>query len=286
MTRIIYILRGLGRNIRRNPGAAIGSFLSLLLLFVLFDLFWIAALSSNAFYDDVLAQVQVEVFLNEQTPDTTAQRYGNEILMMPEVRKAQFIGRSEARKELATLVGTDLLIGYDTLNPLPRSIRIECEPEALTSAHLKQLTDRIRQLTGATDIYYSRTWLEKAEQTRRIVRTAGLVLGAVILLTALVTTANSLRLMTQVRAGGFMQMLLLGAGKAFIALPFVLEGFLISGLAAAVGWAGLFYGRQRVEFTQMPIVLPKVDDILLFCLAAGLLGAISGLLGTRRLWRS
>ncbi|RME30408.1 MAG: hypothetical protein D6800_01860, partial [Candidatus Zixiibacteriota bacterium] len=226
---------------RRNPGAAIGSFLSLSLLFVLFDLFWIAALSSNAFYDDVLSEMQVEVFLTEQTPDSVAQRFANQILMMPEVRKAEFIDKTEAREELATLVGTDLLVGYDTLNPLPRSIRVACEPEALTSSHLQKLTDRIHELTGTDDIYYSRTWLEKAEQMRRIVRTAGLVLGALILLTALVTIANSLRLMTQVRAGGFRQMLLLGAGKTFIALPFVLEGFLISGVAATVGWLALFY---------------------------------------------
>jgi len=43
MSRIAHILKELSRNLYRNPGTALGSFLSLTLLFLLFDLYWIAA---------------------------------------------------------------------------------------------------------------------------------------------------------------------------------------------------------------------------------------------------
>ena len=62
--------------------------------------------------------------------------------------------------------------------------------------------------------------------------------------------------MTRARTVGFQQMRLLGAGKIFLAFPFLMEGFFISGLAALIGWAAIFYARQQISLTQLSIVYP------------------------------
>ena len=80
-------------------------------------------------------------------------------------------------------------------------------------------------------------------------------------------------------------MRLLGAGKLFLALPFLIEGLLIGGLSAGAGWLLIFYGKQRIVFTQFDIVIPTVEEISIFCGAAALLGIISGYLGIRKLLR-
>ena len=82
---------------------------------------------------------------------------------------------------------------------------------------------------------------------------------------------------------GFQQMLLLGAGRMFISLPFFIEGFLIGGLSAVLSWLIIFYGYHRISFTQIEIVIPDMNQIYLFCLATALLGGISGYLGVRKL---
>ena len=74
-------------------------------------------------------------------------------------------------------------------------------------------------------------------------------------------------------------MRLLGAGRVFLALPFLLEGWLIGGMSATIGWLVIFYSRQEITFTQFELVIPAGQEIVIYCCATAFLGIISGLLG-------
>jgi len=286
MTRIIHIAREFIRNLGRNPFTALASFLSLALLFLLFDLFWIAAGTSEQFYRNLISQVRMEAYVAESVPDSSLAALAAEVRMTPGVSEINIITRDSARSRLADLVGADLLIGYDDANPLPRSLTIALEDQALTSSELERIETGLMGLLGIEAVAYSRDWLLKAEETKRLMWQVGLVLGILIVAAAVISSANNIRLMTRARAVGFRQMLLLGAGRIFISLPFVIEGFLVSGLAAAAGWGIIWYERSRIALSQIEIIYPNSEDILLYCAAAALLGAISGFVGLRRQLRA
>ncbi|HUV31805.1 MAG TPA: permease-like cell division protein FtsX [Acidobacteriota bacterium] len=283
MTRIARVLTELARNLRRYPGTALGSLLSLLLLFLLFDLFWIASVTSDRFYRDLLSEIRMEVFLDEGVADSSITGLSRSIMSLEEVSAADYVSKESARDELARLVGIDLLVGYDSANPLPRSFVLTIEPMYLNTQDMATLETELARLTGSGEIQYSRHWLEKAETTRSLILRIGLALGALIILTTLISSANNIRLMARTKAVGFRQMLLLGAGRLFIAFPFVLEGFLLAGLSAAAGWALIFYGRGKVVFTQFELVFPAGDEVVIYCLIIALLGSLSGYLGVRKL---
>ena len=65
MTRLSHVLSELGRNLFRHPGTAVASVLSLMLLFLLFDFFWIATMTSDRCYRDLLSELRMELFLPE-----------------------------------------------------------------------------------------------------------------------------------------------------------------------------------------------------------------------------
>lgn len=285
MTKLVFILNELFRSLYRNPGTAIASILSLALLFLLFDLFWIAAGTSDKFYGNLLSNLQMHVYVEESASDKDAKALEAKIEEIMGVADAQYISRETARKELAAIVGVDLLVGYDDVNPLPRSYVITFESTHLQSAAVDSVESDLKRISGVGKIDYSRQWLEKAESTRNIIKNAGMILGALILFTTLVSSANNIRLMTRTRATGFWQMRLLGAGRAFIALPFLLEGFLIGSLSAVLSWLVILYSQSKVSFTQFELVLPTLSQVCLFCLAAGVLGVLSGLLGIRKMMR-
>jgi len=148
---------------------------------------------------------------------------------------------------------------------------------------MEEIEGKIISLANIDKVEYSRQWLQKAEFTRSIVLKIGLVLGGLIILTTLITFGNSIRLMTRARAVGFTQMRLLGAGRMFLAMPYLLEGLLMGGLSAALGWGTIIYFYDRIAFRQLEIVLPTIEEIILFCLAMGALGIISGFVGVRKL---
>ncbi|HEX2896965.1 MAG TPA: permease-like cell division protein FtsX, partial [candidate division Zixibacteria bacterium] len=207
----------------RNPGTTVASVLSLALLFLLFDIFWIAAGTSDKFYSNLLSNLQLQIYVSESVPEKDIKALTLKITEINGVADVQYITREMARKELAGLVGTDLLVGYDESNPLPRSYTLLLMPTHLNSESIKNIESEIMKISGIDKIDYSRLWLEKAESTREIILNVGLILGALILFTTVVSSANNIRLMTRTRAVGFWQMRLQGAGRIFIASPFVLE---------------------------------------------------------------
>ena len=104
MIRIVHILKELTRNLWRNPGTAFGSLLSLLLLFLMFDLFWIASLTSDKFYRDLLSELRMEIYLNEETPDSLIERLTDSIMFNEGVVVVRYVSKAEAPMAIAFLV--------------------------------------------------------------------------------------------------------------------------------------------------------------------------------------
>lgn len=282
MSRWSFVWRELGRNIRRNPGTAFSAVLSLSLLFVLFNMFWVAARSTDELYQSLTADMQMEVFLPDSLADSSIARISAQVQTIPGIRSSSYVTREAARDELVSLMGVDLLAN-DTLNPLPRSFVLTFAPEYLTIERLTDIEARLAQSTGSAQIQYGRKWLENTEQTRGVVRKVGLIIGLLILLATVVSSANNIHLMSRARVAGLTQMQLLGAGRGLIAMPFVLEGALIGALASGIAWIVVIYGRAQLTFVKVAISMPETEDILIFCLLTFLLGAISGYYGVRRL---
>lgn len=265
----------------RQFATTAGSFLALLLLFLLFDLFWVGAQTSERFYGELVSELQMDVYLSESLSDSMIVGLQEDVIIIDGVASLAFISKEIAREQLNQQIGIDLLIGFDTLNPLPRSFVLDFEEDYLNLDDIAHIEDKLALLPGVTDISYSWRWLEKMEMIKTITIQIGLLLGSLIILTVLLSSTNSIRLMARSRAVGFRQMLLLGTGRSFIALPFLAEGFLIAGLAALAGWGAILYSAERVAFSQFVLVLPTIEEIGYYCLICALLGLLSGWLGIR-----
>ncbi len=282
MTKLSHLLVELFRNIYRHPGTTASSFLSLTLMFLLFDLFWVSALTSEQFYQDLLRDIEMEVIVSEDFPDSSITQLESEVFTTEGIGQIKYVFRNEARETLRQMVGTDLLAGYDDINPLPRSFLLKFLPEYINIKSIKKIESEISQFSGVDTLYFGQQWLIKAESTKSIISKSGFLLGILILLTALISSANNIRFMARTRAVGFAQMRLLGAGELFISLPFLLEGFLFGGLSAVAGWVLLHYGKTQVQFNMFQLVFPTIEEQIIFCFLAATLGFISGYLGVRK----
>lgn len=285
MKTLAHILKEFIRNLFGHPSAAFSSFMSLTLLFLLFDLFWIAAGTSERFYTELLSEMEMEVFMAAPAPDSTWVDLQPTLEAVDGVKSVTFISSEQARRRLTDLIGTDLLIGYDSANPLPASYILTFEDRALTSDAMTALEKEVMHLDGVELVFYGQRWLAKAEETRAIILSLGMILGGLILMSALIGSANNIRLMTQTRAVGFRQMQILGAGRMFLAAPFLLEGIAISSLSGVAGWAAVIYVQSRVTFTRFELVLPSLEEMAMFVGVVSLVGLVSGYLGIRRMLR-
>jgi cell division transport system permease protein len=278
-----HILKEFARNVYRYPFTALGSLLSLTLLFLLFDLYWIGAGTFDRLYDRLLSDLQMEVFVAEDVTEAQIPELRQKIAEVEGISAIQYISKEQARELMMASVGMDLLAGYDTTNPLPRSFILDFDTDYLNTGAMERISSRIRSMPAVVDSYYDNAWLSKTERTRSVVLQFGMALGILILVTALISSVNNIRLMTRARSEGLAQMRLLGASRTFLFAPMFLEGFIIGSVSAAFGWLLLLYARQQVSFTQFELTFPDTWQIVAFCLATGVLGVIGGYFGVRRL---
>lgn len=283
MTKLLYVLKELFRNIFRNLATTLTALFSMTLLLLLLDLFWISLGTTDKFYAEILSELNMELYISEAATDSTVADIKEQLSSNKAISSLTYISKDLARTQLSDLIGVDLLVGYDSLNPLPRSFVLSFTDPYLNMEYLNGFEEELLKDKNISEVYFNKSWLEKAESTRLVILNLGLVLGIVVLLTVLFNFANNMRLTARTRATGLNQMRLLGAGKMLLALPYFLEGIIIGAISAGLGWLVIFYWKDKINFTMFEIIYPELNHILIFCGVSALLGFLSGYLGIRKL---
>ncbi len=206
---------------------------------------------------------------------------------VPGVLSVALVTRDEAlaRFRESRVARAALLDGLEE-NPLPASLEVSLEPAERTREGLAALNDELADLPGIEELGYGHGWVEGYARALGVVRAAALALGLVLGLAALLIVANTIRLAVYARRDEIEILRLVGASRAFVAAPFVLEG-LIQGLVGgliALGLLALFHVALVPSLRGgMELLLGDVTPV--FLAARGMLtlvlgGAALGALGS------
>jgi cell division transport system permease protein len=124
-------------------------------------------------------------------------------------------------------------------NPLPASMEVRLRPGPGVSSSVDGLAARLRQMAGVADVRYDRQWLTRVLSAINVVRGVGLFLGVVLTIAAALTVANVVRLALYARRDELEIMDLVGAPRAYVRGPFIMEGVLQGGIGALVALIAL-----------------------------------------------
>jgi cell division transport system permease protein len=196
------------------------------------------------------------------------------------------VSKDDALKEFTAQLGedSDLLDVLDE-NPLPASLRIRLLEEAQTSERLALLAAWLREIPGVEEVRYGDQWVERLERYVKAFLVLDVVLGALVVASALFVVGNTVRLTVMTRERSIEVMRLVGATDWFIRVPFVVEGALqgavAAGLAMAVLWAVQRYATRFVGF----LVFYDVGQIAGFVALCAIVSAFGSLTSLRRFLR-
>ncbi|SYZ74215.1 membrane hypothetical protein [Candidatus Zixiibacteriota bacterium] len=282
MSKFIYLLgKGVGLIFRR-PIASMGTLLSLFLLFFLFDMLWVTSRTIGAYYDRQLADINIEIFLQDSLPDSAVGALVSSIGQMDGVDTAGYISRDDARARLENLMGTDLLDGFES-NPLPRSVIVTFKENFLNSTRLEEFKNKIQSFQGIAEVFYARGWLERVELAKVLARRALLILGIIIFLAAFLNLTYAIRLAVRTGEYGIRQLSLMGGGTYFISFPYIFSAAIYALAASAGSWLVLNYTSRFYSLKNVEILIPGPSEIVYFCLLATLIGLVGGFIGSRRI---
>lgn len=281
MNRPGRFLRQIRRHFRREKRLSVGSFLVLAIVLILIDLFWIASINITQQYSEILRTVKMELFMSDSIADSAMAIIEESLRSLDQVASVQYISKEEAARLLENDLGPGILEGLDE-NPLPRSFVLNFgRTQSLES--LDVLAARLSRLEGVDTIEFGRAWIQKVENIGRNLRRVVYVVGGLILFVVLLTMANTNRLTARSKSRDFFQLKLLGAGPSYLIYPFLAEGFLSAFVAAALGWLILLYLAAQMTFATFTLVMPEVNEIIIYAVLAGVTGMIGAYLGIRRL---
>jgi cell division transport system permease protein len=231
---------------------------------------------------------EMSVYLNDTV--TSDERAAIERALTPGavVAGEEYISKAEALARFRRTFG-DLSAALDGVggNPLPASYEVRLRNGSDPRGGLEDLSGRLRQMPGVSDVRYDRQWLDRLATAVTIIRSAGLLLGSVLAAAAALTVANVVRLALYARRDEIGIMQLVGAPSVYVRGPFLMEGVLQGGLGALVALVALATGyvllRARYlvplvsAINQTPIrFLPT--ELCVFLVVGGMMvGCLGGL---------
>lgn len=189
------------------------------------------------------------------------------------VRSTQIITKEMALERLRDRLGSQAdavaLLGE---NPLPASIEVRVENAALVTAVAEQL----KKIDGIDDIVYAGTVAEKLTKVSNFIEVFSVVMLSLALLISGVVLFNTIRISVYSREEEINVMVMVGATPTYIALPFVIQGFLLglfgSALSAILVASAYFVAVARLKemlpffaFVETPMLTLKLSFMLICC---------------------
>jgi len=190
-------------------------------------------------------KAQVVFYLEDGVEDRIRESLENRLKDDPAVDGLVLVTREEALQRFRKLF-RDLRTLPEDLNdnPFPASIEVTVKPDRQSPDEVRRLVHAFESAPGVEEVQYDLLWIERLSTAVRLVRGVGGFLGGILVLAGVFTISNVIRLTVYARQDELDIMRLVGAPRAYVKGPFVVEGMIQGGLGGAAA-VGLLWGAFR-----------------------------------------
>ena len=253
-----------------------------------FGLFFSIARAGGLLVDSLASKVQVVVYLSPELGPVARTALVAKIKGQPLVKSVEERTSAEALTRFKSLFPDLAAIPEEVgETPFPPSIEVSLRPDLAKGLVVLNLIESWRKTEGVDDVHYDAILVDRLSAFVGLSRGLALVLGLVLAVASGFTIANVIRLSVYSREDEIEIMRLVGASKAFIRGPFLVEGSLsgaFGGLVAS-GLLALVLNKvlEALRAAKLGVTLaptlgaPDVAALVGLGAAVGLLGSFVSL---------
>jgi cell division transport system permease protein len=203
-------------------------------------------------------KVQVTFYLRDGLEDRIRESLQNRLQEDPAVEGLALVTREEALARFRQLF-RDLRTLPEDLgeNPFPASLEVSLKPDHQSREEVTRLVAAYEKAPGVEEVQYDLLWIERLSTAVRLMRGVGGLLGGILVLAGAFTISNVIRLTIYARQDELDIMRLVGATRAYIRGPFVVEGMIQGGLGGL-----LSVGLLLLAFRMLTRDALAASDIL------------------------
>jgi cell division transport system permease protein len=238
----------------------------------------------DAYAKTIPGKFNMLVYLRDEASVKDVQEAAAKIRAIPGVGPVSWIPKDKAWERWKTEHPSGLSEGVE--NPLPEGFKVVLTDLKQSDAVVASI--RAIPLVAPEGVKYLRDEQNFVETLLTIFRWVGLVVGGILFITAGVLIYNAIRLTVLSRRLEIRIMQLVGASRATVYIPFLIEGMIqgVVGALIATGlvigaYFGVSWGLQQLSALYSPADFQYLPVLLILTAAGALYGIFCSILAIR-----
>ena len=226
---------------------------------------------------------EVIVYVDSQKPLSEAKSVETAVRRVDNILSTDFISREEALKNFAEDLGQS-----DALNGVAaEDLNYRIVVTLADNSRIRETVEQLKSLPDVAEVKASFELAEAFSTIQQVLEIASIAVIAGLLLVSLLIISNTVKLAMYDRRDEIAIMKMVGATNGFIRLPFIVEGFALGMVGAAIAFAlewvmydTIMLEIEKVETLRKLLTLAPFDELLIPMVAifagAGLFVGIVG----------
>jgi cell division transport system permease protein len=195
--------------------------------------------------------IKIIVYLEDRVSREETRELEEKLKADRMVAGIRHISKEEALGEFRSQFPSDshLLEGLGE-NPLPASFVVTPAPNYRSSDAVNRWAERVRTMAGVAKVDYNQEWIDALAEIIRYLELTAIGVGLILSAAAVTIIGNTIRLALFARREEIEILRLIGATRAFIRIPYFLEGAVLGACGSALALGMLKLGfelfRQQI----------------------------------------
>ena len=251
---------------------------------VVMGTFSLVAYNAQVQLQQLESEYEILAFVDESCDDAQTKAVGRAIEQRDNVKECIFISKEEAMKSFEARYEGDNM--FQNLDPEILRDRYAVYVDDLSISG-KTAQDILDNVEGVANVRVDEDIAGGFITLRNVASVVCIALIAILLLVSVFIISNTIKLTTFDRRDEIAIMKMVGATNAFIRLPFIVEGFIIGIIAAAVGffleWGLYDFVLSKIaqlDTLKLFVLTPFTDVIEIVAAAYAITGFLVGVFGS------
>ena len=237
---------------RRLANAYLSSVISISLVLLLVGVAAMLLVNAKSVSDYFKENMQVTVMMKQNVSDEAAMDFQAKLDKERFIRKSLFVSKEQGMREMADMLGDDFLDVFET-SPIPVSIDVTLKAEYVSADSLEVVRNEIAVSPLVDEVVYQSSLVDALNANLSRISAFLGVFIALLLFISFVLINNTVRLNVYARRFTIHTMKLVGATRAFIRAPFLVQAAFQGVFAAFIAIIALVVMMyfMRSEFQQL-----------------------------------
>ena len=211
--------------------------------------FSILVYNVNIMVNDLNQTSEIRAFVDETLSFSEAQSVETKIRQIDNVYEANLVSKEDAFVNFVADYGNDTAFAGVEADVLRHRVVVILEDNAL----MEETVEEIRQISGVDEIVAEYELAKGFSTLSKVLEIISIAVISVLLLVSLLIISNTVKLAMYDRRDEIAIMKMVGATNSFIRLPFVVEGFTLGMLGAALAFG--------MEWLMYDLLVTKIESM-------------------------